>query len=275
MAEIGRPGATFYYSETGPRHAPVVVFGHGLFFTGSLFHYQLDDLRHELRCVTVDWRGHGLTSTRGAFTIDDLSDDLEALVRHFEQPVHYVGHGLGGAVVLPLAARRPHLFRSLSLLGASANAEDPDDAWSYHRLARSYRRGGSRLVAPRLKRSLFSEASRRSGRVRRDIANWSEELGYPSRTEVRNAVRATANRRGAQCEASTIKVPTQLVVGEQDDINPPHRTRRLEELIPNAHVHLVKGAGHALPLEAPRDVSRLLWEFIVGVERHAVRLPGV
>ena len=267
MAELKRPGAAFYFTESGPRNAPVVVLGHGLFFTGSLFHYQLDELQQEFRCVSLDWRGHGLTSTRGAFAMNDLVDDLEALLSTFDRPVHYVGHGMGASAVLPLAARRGDLFRSLTLVGASANAEDPDDAYWYLRMGNRYRRLGAWAVRSKLKRALFSEASLRSGRVRRDVNHWAEEFGYPSRVEMRHAMRAFANRRGTQPEATSVAVPTQLVVGEDDVVSPPYRTRRLEELIPGAEVHTIEGAGHAVPLESPHAVTHLVRSFVREVER--------
>lgn len=267
MADLKRPGAAFYFTESGPRNAPVIVLGHGLFFTGSLFHYQLDELQQEFRCVSLDWRGHGLTSTRGAFAITDLADDLEALLSTIDQPVHYVGHGMGGSAVLPLAARRSELFRSLTLLGASANAEDPDDAYWYLRMANRYRRLGGWVVRPKIEHALFSEASLRSGRVRRDIKHWAEEFGYPTRVEMRNAMRAFANRRGTQPEANSLRVPTQLVVGEDDVVSPPYRTRRLEELIHGAEVHTIEGVGHAVPLESPQTVTHLVRSFVERVER--------
>ena len=266
MAELKRPGAALHFIESGPRNAPVVVLGHGLFFTGSLFHHQLDALGQQFRCVSFDWRGHGLTSARGPFAMNDLVDDLEALLSTINRPVHYVGHGLGGSAALPLAARRGELFRSLTLLGASANAEDPDDAYWYLRLANRYRRLGGWAVRPKLRQALFCETSLRSGQVRREVDHWAEEFGQSSRAELRHAIRAFANRRGTQPEAHSLRVPTQLIVGEDDAVNPPYRSRRLEELISGAEVHTVEGAGHAVPLESPQTVTHLVRSFVERVE---------
>ena len=267
MGELQRPGATVHFSDTGPPSAPVVVFGHGLLFSSSMFHHQIDALRATHRCVAVDWRGHGLTKARRAFTLDDVTQDLDTLLHQIGRPVHYVGHSMGAYLALPLAAQSPHLFTSLTLIGASASAEDPDVAARYHRLAGVFRATGALFVREQVKQIMFSPASRRSARVRRDIEHWMEEVTYPSRTEVRHAIRAVANRHGAQCEASVITTPTQLITGQVDAANPPHRTRRLKELIPHAPLHLLPDVGHVAPLEAPHDVAQLLRSFFWQVER--------
>lgn len=261
MSELERPGATLYYSDSGPRSAPAVVFGHGLLFSSSMFHHQIDALNATFRCVSVDWRGHGLSRARGEFTIDDIGDDLEALIEHVGAPVHYVGHSMGAYVALPLAAERPELFRSLTLVGASANAEDPDVAARYHRFAAIYRTLGKSLVAQRVKDIMFSTASLRNPRVKRDIEHWVEEIGYPARGQMRRAILAVANRHGAQLEASNITVPTQIIAGDEDAANPIARSHRLKELIPHAPLHTLRGVGHVAPLEAPNDVTRLLKTF--------------
>jgi 3-oxoadipate enol-lactonase len=65
MPTISVNGATIAYSDTGAPDgrpdAPTIVFGHGLLFSGWVFHPQIAVMREQYRCVTIDWRGQGDT----------------------------------------------------------------------------------------------------------------------------------------------------------------------------------------------------------------------
>lgn len=70
------------------------------------------------RVIAVDQRGHGRSPRiRGAATVDDIADDLEAAIeRHAPPPVDLlVGHSLGAVVSMRLALRRPDIARRLVL----------------------------------------------------------------------------------------------------------------------------------------------------------------
>ncbi len=70
------------------------------------------------RVIAVDQRGHGRSPRlAGPATIDDLADDLEAVIeRHASPPIDLlVGHSLGAVVSMRLALRRPGIARRLVL----------------------------------------------------------------------------------------------------------------------------------------------------------------
>jgi len=66
MPEFAHDGAAVHYTDTGVpvgrSGAPTVFFGHGLLFSGWLFHPQIAALRADYRCVAIDWRGQGASS---------------------------------------------------------------------------------------------------------------------------------------------------------------------------------------------------------------------
>ena len=50
------------------------MFGHGLLFSGWMFHAQVEALRARYRCVTVDWRGQGESpAARSGYDMDTLA----------------------------------------------------------------------------------------------------------------------------------------------------------------------------------------------------------
>ncbi len=136
---------------------PTVVFGHGLLFSGHMFEAQIERLRPSFRCVTIDWRGQGKTpATLDGYDMDTLSQDAAAVIEGLDVgPVHYVGLSMGGFVGMRLAAHRPELLRSLTLLDTSADPEDPAMAKQDRLLASIYRVVGIRPLAGKVETLMF------------------------------------------------------------------------------------------------------------------------
>lgn len=59
-----------------------------------------------------------------------------------------------------------------------------------------------------------------------------------------------------------IRVPTLVISGEEDRVDPPAVLRQeLMSRIPQATLHLLPGIGHLSPLEAPGDLAALIRGF--------------
>ena len=56
-------------------------------------------------------------------------------------------------------------------------------------------------------------------------------------------------------EVGAISVPAAVVAGDDDRILPPENARWLARRLPNATLHVFKGVGHMVPLEAPRQLA--------------------
>ena len=90
-----------------------------------MFEAQRAALRDRYRCVTFDFRGQGRSAlARTGYDMDTLADDTAALIRELGcGPCHFVGFSMGGFVGMRLAAERPELLRSLTLIGTTASPE--------------------------------------------------------------------------------------------------------------------------------------------------------
>jgi pimeloyl-ACP methyl ester carboxylesterase len=102
------------YELTGPAGAPALLFGHANGMAAGSYGPWLERLAARRRVFAFDARGHGGSSWPAGpieqiFAIDRMADDLAdvtraVIARAGGAPVAYVGHSLGGASALRLAA---------------------------------------------------------------------------------------------------------------------------------------------------------------------------
>ena len=68
-------------------------------------------------------------------------------------------------------------------------------------------------------------------------------------------------------EAPRVRVPTLIVTGENDVGSNPRMARLLHERIPGSRLEILPGLRHAILVEAPAAVARLLTGFFAGSRR--------
>lgn len=270
MTTICRDGATIAYTDTGPlnldRTAPTIVFGHGLLFSAWMFHHQVESLRHRYRCVTIDWRGQGRSpATDSGYSMDALYEDAVALIEHLSVgAVHWVGLSMGGFVGMRLAARRPDLVASLTLLNTSADRETPKNVILDEGLALIVRAAGIGPVRRQVLDTMFGPSFLASPRSSESIDNWMRQLGDTGRAGVASAIHGVVARKSVAAELPAITAPTLVVSGAHDKPTPPRRGRAIASAISGARFVLLDDCGHSSTLEQPDAVTRLIEEFVAG-----------
>lgn len=265
-------GASVAYTDTGAPagrpDAPTVVFGHGLLFSGWMFHAQIDALRSDYRCVAVDWRGQGESPpARGGYDMDTLSQDAIALIEQLGvAPVHYVGLSMGGFVGQRIAARRPELVRSLVLLDTSAQPEDRWNAIQDTALSLIYRVAGIAPVRRPVEKIMFGPTFRADPGSKEIVDEWVGMLSRCDREGMRRAIMGVVTRKGVTDEIGSIKAPTLVAVGEHDAATVPAKAERIAQLVPGARLEIIKESGHSSTIEQPAAVTELIVSFVAEVD---------
>jgi pimeloyl-ACP methyl ester carboxylesterase len=265
-------GASVAYSDTeapdARPDAPSVVFGHGLLFGGWAFGAQIEALRSDYRCIAIDWRGQGDSpAAASGYDMDTLAGDAIALIEQVTgPPVHYVGLSMGGFVGQRIAARRPELIRSLTLLDTSADPETARGRVEYPLLSVIYRLLGPNPVRRSVEKVMLGPAFRADPRSKAIVDDWMQRLGRCERAGVQRAVLGVANRSGVAHEIGAITAPTLVAVGDHDAATAPDRARRIAELIPGARLEIIRDSGHSSSIEQPEAVSALIRSFLAEVD---------
>ncbi len=239
---------------TGRAEGPVVVLSNSLGSTHRMWDAQLEALERRFRVVRYDTRGHGGSPVPdGPYSIDDLADDLVALLdRLGVAKAHLVGLSLGGMTVMRVAARNPERVGRIALLCTGAQLP-PASAWRER--AATVRAEGSAAVAESVVARWFTPGyldanpSVRAAHVQM-IAGTPAE-GYAGCCE---AIAQLDLRE----QLSSITAPTLAIAGADDPATPPAKLEEIAEQIPEAELLTVPDAAHLANAEQPGVITPAL-----------------
>ena len=258
---------------------PVLVL-HG--FTGAAESMQpvSEGLRDGWQVVRVDLIGHGDSDAPrdvAAYTMERCTEQVAASLDALEiGAAHVVGYSMGGRVALALATWKPERVRSAILVGASAGIRERD--------ARTERRGADDALAARIEcegLETFVDAWMRLPLFSSQDALGPEALALAREQRLRNRPHGLANSlrgmgAGAQpalhSELGGVRVPICLVAGERD-AKFTAIASQLADLLPDARVEVIPGAGHACHVEAPLEFVRIARDFLQEVTHDDATIP--
>jgi 3-oxoadipate enol-lactonase len=268
MPRLSVRDTELHYEDTGPGSTgQTLVLSHGLLWNTELFAHQARALSGKYRCIRYDHRGQGRSADDAGRSIDigtvtaDAIALIEALVRG---PVHFVGLSMGGFVGMRIAARRPELLRSLTLLDTSADPEPAANIPRYrvrNTIARAF---GIRSMADRVMPILFGKSSLEDPALASQRRFWKEQL-LTNRRGIHRAVTGVIERETVAPELVRIRVPTLVLVGDEDAATGVDAAKRIHAGIAGSRYLEIPRAGHSAPVEQPEQVSAALAEFLDSV----------
>ena len=251
MTKANVNGIEIDYQEYGEGDA--IVFAHGA--GGNLLSWwqQIPYFSHSYRCITFSHRGFGHSpDIPGGPGASAFVEDLEALWDHLGiQSAHLVAQSMGGRTALGFAAAHPDRTMSLVLADTTGGMDEPDvlaALTEWREGHSSTREIGVRATAPGF------------GTRRPDLANLYLQISRTNPPRPQTAGVMSGGPSGAVL--SRMSVPTMFIVGEEDDLIPPHVIELASRHIADSVVVRVPEAGHSVYFEQPEVFNFQVLRFI-------------
>lgn len=250
---------------------PTVVFAHGFGASQQMWSQVADGFRADHGVVLFDHVGAG-DSDLSAYeprryrSLQGYAEDLIELLGTIPAPVDYVGHSAGGMIGLLAAVRRPELFSSLTMVGASPrylddagyqggfSRSDLDDLLTA--MEENYV-GWSQATAPVVmanpeRPELAEELTASFLRTQRDTA-----LGF-ARAIFESDFRA---------ELPGVRTPTLVVQAAEDPMVPAAVAEHLHGQIPGSRLVRLAATGHFPHVSGPVELERVIRTFLTDLHR--------
>jgi 2-succinyl-6-hydroxy-2,4-cyclohexadiene-1-carboxylate synthase len=232
-----------------------LLFLHGFTNTGASWNEVIAGLPGSFRAQAPDLRGHGSASAARPVSLEAVLVELDALA---PERFTLIGYSQGGRVALHAALGMPDRIERLMLIGASPGIADP--------AAREERLRADETLAAWMETVEIEEF----------VSRWSKTPVLADQPPaVRAAVAADRLRNTTDGLAAALRglgtgtlpslwdrleevsVPVELIVGERDT-KFRATAERMATGLPDARLHVVSGAGHAVHREDPYAVAALI-----------------
>lgn len=267
--------------------APAAVFIHGLGGSSLNWTDLMEDLRAEVDGWAVDLGGFGQSppprngdlspAGHAACVIEFIESQLQA-------PVHVFGNSLGGAVALQLAARRPDLLQSLTLISPALPSMRPTKS-NVHLPVIAVPGVGEKLIAKYLEldagarvKGTINTCLSDPGRLPTqrideaiDEARNRDHLTYAGdaflrtlRGLLRTFVDIGPNRPWKLAER--VQCETLVIYGNKDPLVDARAAHRVTRHFRDAHVMVLPDSGHAAQMEHHELVARTWCRFFAHQE---------
>jgi pimeloyl-ACP methyl ester carboxylesterase len=263
------------------------VLVHGLGGASTNWTDLMGLLRDRLHTEAPDLPGFGLSPppADGDYSPAGHARAVISLIEAGPAPVHLLGNSLGGAVATSVAARRPDLVRTLTLVSPALPVRRPRLS-NVHMPVLAAPLIGDRL-ARRLARVPVEQRVQATLRL-----CWADPAAVPEE-RVAEAVTEAARRstlahegeammaslrslmiaylmRGPETLwnlAARVQAPTLLLYGLQDRLVDPRSSRRAVRTFPDARLVLLPRSGHVAQMEHPHVVARAVRDLLEDVSR--------
>ena len=291
--EIHRSGGvTLNIRHTpGPEQAGFAVYLHGLGGSSTNFTDLAGLVGVRLPGMAIDLPGFGRSAPPGGF--DYAPDSHAEVVATFLAglgygSVHLVGNSLGGVVALLIAARRPHLVRTLTLLAPAMpdlrmdprRMSDPRVALTMLPLVGTWVRRMLIEVPPeeqieRMLRLCFADPSVvASARRAEAVAECVERIALTwAVTALRQSTQQlarswlTPSSRSLWWVAAQVQAPALVVWGAADKLVTVRKAPRTAAALPRGRLLVLPRTGHLPQMEQPTSVARAMLGMIDAVDR--------
>lgn len=239
-----------------------VVLLHGYLESMLVWEEFVPYLYKEVRVVTLDLPGHGVSVVTGEMhTMDFLADTVaEALRTLGIARCTLVGHSMGGYVALAFTERHPEMLEGLVLLSSTPNPDTAEKAENRRREIALVRAGKKDLLARVAPAAGFAQQNRE--RMKDQIEDLAEQVFITEDDGIIALLNGMIARKDQNEMLRQSRVPSLFILGCKDDYIPAEAAKKMISAHPEAQVVWLENSGHMGFLEEPEATAQAILDFV-------------
>jgi 3-oxoadipate enol-lactonase len=210
-------------------------------------------LAQDASILIYDARGHGASAKPAEkYSVELFADDLADLLDHVGwNSAMIAGASMGGCVALAFAAAYTARTQALALIDTTAwYGADAAKQWA-ERAEKAKREGLASLVEFQKTRWFGDKFRAENPAIVKSCVETFLANDMPA-YEASCRMLGTADLRAA---LPRLRMPTAIVVGEEDYATPPAMAQALHDGIAGSRLTVLPGARHLTPLEVPDRIA--------------------
>lgn len=260
MKEIKIRGNKHFYRDLNSEKKETILLVHGHPFDNSMWNYQINALK-DFRLILPDLKGYGKTDYAfDKIFIEAQALDLLILLDSLQiEKVHLIGLSMGGQIIVEFARLFPHRTRSLILCDSNPAAEDETSYKNRLKLANEIDSIGMKEYTDNEIHKYLSKDT-----IENNKEVYQHLYRMMTTTATKGAVashKGRAERRNNYAFLSSIKVPTLVVVGNNDFFTPVSEMKNIAEKIEKSEFVIIPNAGHMPNMEQPEIFNLAINDF--------------
>lgn len=246
-------------SEAGEK---CVVLLHGYLESMMVWDDFIPLLYKQVRVVTLDLPGHGISVVNGAchtmeYLADVVAETMQALgVERYT----VVGHSMGGYVALAVAERYADRLEGVVLLSSTPNPDSPEKSENRRREIKLVESGKKELLARVAPEAGFAIVNR--GRMKGYIEDLTEQVHITEDEGIIALLNGMIERKDQNEMLQKSTVRQLFILGKQDEYIPLEVAEAMVARHPQAEVAWLDEAGHMGFLESPEACAEALLKFM-------------
>lgn len=258
-----------------------LIFLHSYLWDATMWQPQIDYFKSKYRCIAPDLWSHGQSAplAQKNCTLEDLVEDTQEFVYALGlQEYAIIGLSVGGMLGAHLAISADKKPSAIVLMDTFVGPEPIQNQAKYFEMLDLIEASKTvpQPILDQLGPIFFSPHTLRENPSLAN--NYVDQVSRYTQEQISGIVaigRAIFSRKSILEKLSKIKIPTLIMVGEDDQPRPVFESQLMTQHIPNATLSTIAQAGHISSLEQPEAVNNTIDSFLEGVPDVALAFGSI
>lgn len=244
---------------------PVLLFLHAFPFSAEMWREQINLFSENFYCLAPDLPGFGESPLPDhAVTFESYVD---AVLKYLEESKIdksiWCGLSMGGYLALRMYGRSPEHCRALVLCDTKAGADGNEAKLKRWGALQMLQKSRDEFVEAQWT-ALTGESSKKNDILK---SRFETLIAKVDDGGIASGLVALATRTDSTPNLSEIRVPTLIMVGEEDKVTPVSESEAMAQAIAGSELKILSKTGHLSNLESPHAFNDHLSTFLKALDK--------